>query len=66
MVFVKKPLLCNGDVMQTDNIITYGFLVQESLREYSNIVNSNKWETTDIKQIFKDESFLLMDSTVEI
>ena len=28
MEFVKKPLLCDEDVMQTDNIITYGFLVQ--------------------------------------
>ena len=26
--FVKKTLLCDKDVMQTDNIITYGFLVQ--------------------------------------
>ena len=32
MEFVKKPLLCDEDVMQTDDIITYGFLVQESLR----------------------------------
>ena len=31
MEFVKKPLLCDKDVMQTDNIITYGFLAQESL-----------------------------------
>ena len=26
--FVRKPLLCDEDVMQTDDIITYGFLVQ--------------------------------------
>ena len=43
MEFVKKPLLCDEDVMQTDYIINYGFLVQEYLREYSNIVNSNRW-----------------------
>ena len=43
MEFVKKPLLCDEDVMQTDDIIIYGLLTQESLREYSNIVNSKRW-----------------------
>ena len=43
MDFVKKPLFYDKDVMQTDDIITYGFLAQESLREYSNIVNSKLW-----------------------
>ena len=57
--FVKKLLLCDEDVMKTDNIITYGFLVQEYLREYSSIVNSKRWEPTDIKNIHKDESLLL-------
>ena len=66
MEFVKKPLLCDEDVTQTDNTITYGLLVQESLREYSNIVNSKRWETTDIKKISKDESLLLTGSTAEI
>ena len=28
MEFVKKPLLCNKDVMQTDDIITYGLLLK--------------------------------------
>ena len=28
MEFVKKPLLCDEDVMQTDDILTYGFLAQ--------------------------------------
>ena len=32
MEFVKKPLLCDEDVMQNDDIITYGLLPQESLR----------------------------------
>ena len=52
--YVKKPLLCDEDVMQTGDIITYGFLVQESLREYSSIVNSKRWEPTDIKKVSKD------------
>ena len=66
MEFVKKPLLCDGDVMQTDDIITYGFLAQEYLREYSNIVNSKRCEPTDIKKISKDESLLLTYSTKAI
>ena len=37
--FIKKPLLCDKDVMHTNDIITYGLLAQESLREYSNIFN---------------------------
>ena len=32
MEFVKKPLLCDEDVMQTDDIITYGFRAQEYLQ----------------------------------
>ena len=28
MEFVKKPLLCDEDIMKTDDIITYGFLAQ--------------------------------------
>ena len=45
MEFVKKPLLCDKDVIQTDDIITYGFLDQESLREYRNIVNSKQTDS---------------------
>ena len=50
---LNKPFVCDKDVMQTDDIITYGFLVQEYLQEYSNIVDSKRWETTDIKKISK-------------
>ena len=32
MEFVKRPFLCDEDVMQTNDIITYGLLTQESLR----------------------------------
>ena len=42
MEFVKKPLLCDKDVMQTDDIITYGLLTQEYLQEYSTFVNSKQ------------------------
>ena len=39
---LKKPLLCDKDVMHTNDITTYGLLVQESLQEYSNIFNSKQ------------------------
>ena len=42
MEFIKKPLFCDKDVMHTNDITTYGLLAQESLREYSNIVNSKQ------------------------
>ena len=42
MEFVKKPLLSDKYVMHTNDITTYGLLAQESLREYSNIVNSKQ------------------------
>ena len=66
MEFVKKPLLCDRDVIQNDDINTYGFLVQEYLQEYRNIIDSKRWEPTGVKKIYKDESLLLMDSTVSI
>ena len=66
MEFVKKPLLCDEDVMHTDYIIICGFLVQKSLREYSNNVKSKRWEPTDIKKMSKDKSLLLTASTVAI
>ena len=37
MELVKKICVCDEDVTQTDNIITYGFLVQEALQEYIRI-----------------------------
>ena len=66
MEFLKKHLLCDEDVMKTDDIITYGFLAQEYLQEYINIVNSKRWEPTDIKKISKDESLHLTASTMTI
>ena len=53
MEFVTKPLLCDEYVMHTNDIITYAFLAQESLQEYSNVVNSKRWKPTDIEKIYK-------------
>ena len=38
MDFVRNFFVCVEYVIQTDDIITYGFLVQEASQEYSNIV----------------------------
>ena len=58
--------MCDEDVIQTYDIITYGFLVQEALREYRNIVDSKRWEPTDSKNVSKDKPLLLMVYIVEI
>ena len=64
MEFIKKICVCDEDVLQPDDIINYGYLVQESMREYRKIVDSKRWEPTDNNNIFKDEPLLLMNSTV--
>ena len=66
MEFVNKLLFCDEYVIQTDDIITYGLLVQESFQEYSIIINPKRWEPTDIKNIYTYESLLLVASTVAI
>ena len=58
--------VCDKDVMKTDNIINYDFLVQDNLQEYSNIVDSKRWETTDSNNTYKDEPLLMMDYNVVI
>ena len=50
--------------MQPDEIITYGHLVQEAMREYRNIVDSKWWEPTDSKKKSQDDILLLKASTV--
>ena len=51
MEFIKKLCVCDKNFMRPDGIITFGFLVQESMREYRNIFDSNKLEPTDGKKI---------------
>ena len=53
-------------VIRPDEIITYGSLVKEDMREYHNIVDSKRWEPTDNKKISKSKPLLLKSSTVEI
>ena len=38
MVFIKKFCIFNEDVMQHDDIINYGSIVQEDMPEYRNIL----------------------------
>ena len=66
MYFIKKMCMCDEDIMKLDEIITYGSLVQEAMREYLNIVDSKRREPTDSKKRSKYEPLLLKDSTVAI
>ena len=66
MEFIKKLFVCGEDVMKLDDIIKYGPLVQEAMREYCIIMDSKRWEPADSKNISKDEPLLLMASTVAI
>ena len=52
--------------MLTNDIITYGSLVQKYLREYRKIVDSKRCDPTDGINISKFEPLLMMDSTVAI
>ena len=52
--------------MQTDDSTKYCSFVQEAMREYCNIFDSEKWEPTDSKKNPKDEPLLMKASTVAI
>ena len=52
--------------MQHDTIIAYGYLVQEAMYKYRNIVDSKRWESTDNNKKSQDEPLILKASTVEI
>ena len=58
--------VCDEEVMQHDTIITYGYLVQEAMYKYRNIVDSKRWESTDNNKKSQDEPLILKASTVEI
>ena len=49
--------------MRPEDLITYGYLVRKTMGEYCNIVASNWWEPTDIKEKSQDENFPLNFST---
>ena len=46
--------------MRPEDLITYGYLVRKTMGEYCNIVASNWWEPTDIKEKSQDEHFPLI------
>ena len=64
--FIDKLCVCDKDVMQPDEIITYGELVKEAMREYHNLFDSNWWEPTNSKKQSKDETLLLKFYTVAL
>ena len=56
--FIKKLHICDKGSIQTEDFITYGYLGQEDMGEYHNIVTSKQWEPTDIKESLKMSIFL--------
>ena len=64
--FIKKLCVCDKDVIQPDDIITQGSFVQEAMRGYRNIVDSEWWEPIDSNKNYKYEPLLLKASTVSI
>ena len=47
--FINKLRVCDMDVLSQQDLITYEFLVQESTREYRDIVDSKRWEPATSK-----------------
>ena len=66
MDFIKKLCVCDKDIMWPDDIIIYGYLFQEGMCEYRNIVDSERWEPTGSKKKSQDEPLLIKAFTVEI
>ena len=52
--------------MKLDEIITYGFLVQEYMCGYLIIIESRRWETIYGKKNTQNEPLLMKASTVAI
>ena len=48
--FIKKLCVCDMDVISQEYIITYKSLVQESTREYRNLLDSKRWELATSKE----------------
>ena len=62
--FSKKLFVCDEYVIRPDDIITYGYHVQEAMRKYCSLFDSNEWETTYGKNNSKYEPLLLKASNV--
>ena len=58
--------MCDIDIVPPKDIITYESLVQESTREYNDLVNSNQWEPATDRGNYQDQPSLLRAHTVAI
>ena len=47
--FIKKLCVCDMDVLSQEDLITHEYLVQEATREYSDLVDSKRWEPATSK-----------------
>ena len=64
--FIKKLRVCDMYFLSQEDIITYESLVQESTREYLDLVDSKQWETATSKENSQDQPSLPKVYTVAI
>ena len=64
--FIKKLRVCEMDVISQEDLITYESLVQESTREYRDLVDSKRWEPATNKEKSPDQPSLQKAYTVAI
>ena len=66
MEFIKKICVCDMDVISTEELCTYDYLVQYITCEYCNLVYSKRWEPDIGKDKYQDQTFLTKEYTVAI
>ena len=63
---IKKLRVYDMDVLSQEDLITYESLVQESTREYRDLVDSKRWERATSKEKSQDQPSLPKTYTVAI
>ena len=64
--FIKKLCVCDMDVISQEDLKTYESLVQETTREYCNLVDSKWWKPATSKGNSQDQTSLPKAYTVVI
>ena len=64
--FIKKLSVCDMDVLSQEDLITYEYLLQETTREYRDLVDSKRWEPDTSKEKSQDQPSLPKAYTVAI
>ena len=59
--FIRNIHVCDLDVMQFEELITYESLVKEAMREYHNLANYKWWEPASGKEKYQYEPSILKE-----